>query len=514
MALLSLITIVWTGSLLAFGAPKTLRVIQSADFVTLDWTISSQSIDTFLIQNLQEGLFKIDDQLRLSPALGLSVNAEESGKALKIPLKPGVLWSDGTPLKAQHFIDAWKRLLSPLTGSPYSYLLFDVEGAEDFYKGRITNFDQVGVKAVRDDLIEIKLKKPSANWAWVLAFRATYPIRMDAVQNHGSSWTKPGKMLNLGAFLLESVDYGQKIALKRNPRYHGKAPAFDRVEISIRAEYAALQAIRSGTVDFAVQVPDVIKNDLKFRAHVRRLRPIRTKRLTFNVHDYPTSDPQMRATITALIDRKRLARELGSGFIAASSLVPPGFEGFRASPQDETRRQSALEKLARNSSSITALTLLVPVFGENQGENRSVAEYLRKTLEGTGSFKVKIEKVESAAQWGIQSRSRNFSMILHDWTADYPDSENFYALYSGRSKHAFRWLNEPFDALLESARNETNRSKRESLYRLADELLIDRERVVLPLYYAENAVFAAPSIILKGLNPFFASDLTMIELRP
>lgn len=501
----------------ALASPgSTLRVQQSSDFVTLDWTLSSQSIDTFLIQNLQEGLFKIDEKLQLKPALGLSVTKESGGTVIKIPIRTDVVWSDGVPLTAQHFLDAWKRLLSPLTGSPYAYLLFDVEGAEEFYKGTLSQFEQVGLKAPRKDLIEIKLKRPSVSWIWVMTFRATYPIRMDVVRKHGSAWTKPGKMVNLGAYTLESVDFGKSVSLKRNPKYYGNKPAFERVEVAIRAEASpsSLNAFKSGQIDFAAQFPAELRANPKFKSWIARLRPIRTKRLTFNVHDFPTSDPNLRAAIFALLDRSKLASELGVGYAPAGSLVPPGFLGHRSYVKPpESERFKALKSLQKATQPYE-LTILVPVFGERQLENRTTAQSIRRMLESTGSFKVKMERVESSSQWNVLSRSRNFSMILHDWTADYPDSENFYELYTARSKHAFRWINAQYDRMIDETKTDQNGNHRNQTFEAADRFLIEQEKVVLPLYYAESDVFRNPSITLRDLTPFFAADVTRMERKP
>ena len=52
-------------------------------------------------------------------------------KVYTFTLRKNVKWSDGTPLKAQDFVEGWKRLLTPATGAPYAYLLYDVVGAED-----------------------------------------------------------------------------------------------------------------------------------------------------------------------------------------------------------------------------------------------------------------------------------------------------------------------------------------------------------------------------------------------
>ena len=58
--------------------------------------------------------------------------------------------------------------------------------------------------------------------------------------------------------------------------------------------------------------------------------PVRTRRLSFNLNQYPMGDLRVRQAIAHAINRAKLALALGDGFEAGSTLVPPKFTGHHA----------------------------------------------------------------------------------------------------------------------------------------------------------------------------------------
>ena len=50
----------------------------------------------------------------------------------------------------------------PSLGSQYPDMLYDIKNAERFNKGLITNFDEVGVKAIDDRTLEVELRSSTS----------------------------------------------------------------------------------------------------------------------------------------------------------------------------------------------------------------------------------------------------------------------------------------------------------------------------------------------------------------
>ena len=61
------------------------------------------------------------------------------GKMITYYLRDDVFWTDGKPVTAHDFEYSWKRLLNPATAAQYAYFLFDLENAQEFNSGKISD---------------------------------------------------------------------------------------------------------------------------------------------------------------------------------------------------------------------------------------------------------------------------------------------------------------------------------------------------------------------------------------
>src|SRR5690606_37621588 len=96
------------------GPPRnTVRFRIKNDPATLDWNLAHTSYETYVIMNLMEGLVHLDSDLKPAPALAESWEVSKDGKQYTFKIRKGVKWSDGVELTAGHFVDSWRRLLSP-----------------------------------------------------------------------------------------------------------------------------------------------------------------------------------------------------------------------------------------------------------------------------------------------------------------------------------------------------------------------------------------------------------------
>ena len=115
-----------------------------------------------ILNNLMEGLTKFDDSLIPQPALAESWEISEDGTTYRFKIRENVNWSDGQPLRAQDFEYSWKRILNPATGGHYAYFLYDLENAENYNTGKIKDPNKVGVKALDDQTLEVKLRRQAS----------------------------------------------------------------------------------------------------------------------------------------------------------------------------------------------------------------------------------------------------------------------------------------------------------------------------------------------------------------
>ena len=78
-----------------------------------------------------------------------SMDVSDDGLVYTFHLRKDAKWSDGQPVTAADYEYGWKRLLNPEYGYSYSFYLFNVVGAEEYYNGQ-GSADEIGIKAVDD----------------------------------------------------------------------------------------------------------------------------------------------------------------------------------------------------------------------------------------------------------------------------------------------------------------------------------------------------------------------------
>lgn len=486
------------------AAPRVLRVRTLGDPLTFDWNRAFSPVEATLIRNIMEGLVEIGtgpgpNSMKVVPALAQKWEISADGKTYTFHLRKDVKWSDGAPLSAEHFVDSWKRLLSPAFNANYAYLLFDIENAEDFHRGSLPDFGNVGVKALDAHTLQVKLRAPVAYWIWIPTFWATFPIRQDIINQLGSSWDKAGKIVSLGPFLLDSYESRRKAVLKRNPTYYGKRGNIDEVIAAlVEDDAAAVKLYQDKQLDFITKISFQDANRLGVRSDFTRWAEARIVHLDLNPNQEPTSSVQFRKAIAMAIDREKLAGELQGASQAATSLVSPGILSYSKDfglPYDPGRARKLLVNSGFAGKPIR-LELVTLSYTDEALAGKFIAENLRKNL----GVEVNVSVYDPKQYYSPAVNFSGFTLLVGRWTADYPDPDNFLSIFlSGAGNNRVSWKNARYDELVKQARSLTTPKDREKLYRQAQKLLIDEEVIAVPLYYGKSGALVRPTV--KGFRP-------------
>jgi len=137
--------------------------------VEIDWSLANSN-ETDILMNIMEGLVECDKDLKITPFLAESWIYLKMGLFYTFHLRPGVLWSDGVPLKAGDFLFSWRRLLDPATKSPFSYYLYGVKNARNFREGKISALSKLGLEAPDDRTFRVTLEKPMPYFIYLPTF--------------------------------------------------------------------------------------------------------------------------------------------------------------------------------------------------------------------------------------------------------------------------------------------------------------------------------------------------------
>lgn len=213
---------------------------------SLDPQKTGMTSSSYLFANIYRGLMFIDGEDRLRPEMAESCVRQRSKASMKIicQLRPKLLWSDGSPLKAVDFVRAFQTLINPKNNYSEAELLLSVKNASEIFKGE-KNPETLGVRALDDRRLEIELVKPDEEFEWKLANTALSP-RPPSVPNREEA----SKLLVNGPYQVVEWKIGKKIILKNNPNYF-KKQSRPTLEVYFIADDAlALRMFEGHQLDF------------------------------------------------------------------------------------------------------------------------------------------------------------------------------------------------------------------------------------------------------------------------
>lgn len=465
---------------------------------TLDWNRAHTSVETWLLTNLMEGLVSHDTKMNVTPALAESWTRSPDGKTYTFKLRAGVKWSDGVPLKAQDFLYSWKRLLSPGTAASYAYILFDIEGAEEFYQGKITDFSKVGIQIPDETTIVIKLSKPVAHFIHIPTFWVTFPLRQDVVEKFGTSWSKPGRMVTLGPFELSSYDLDTKIVLTANPNYYGEhGNVREAVGLIVKEDSTALTLYETGRLDFLTDIATVDLKRLDGRTDLQKFPYLKTGYLGFVVDQFPVSSAHLRRAIAMAIDKSKFSDFLHGGQRATGSLIPDGMFAYNRSIG--LKFDSAAAKLELAKSGVKPGTK-VELISTNWEKNLTISQFIQAEVKKNIGIEIAIRSFDHKT-FRAQLELYSFPIFLLSWSADYPDPDNFLSVFlSMAGNNRTKWKNSEYDAKVLLGRYNQNKKAREKLYNEAQKLLVEEEMAIIPLYNEPILALVNPRVTNIRIN--------------
>ena len=162
-----------------------------SDPKTLDPALNNAVDGAIVLVNAFEGLYKLDDNQKAVPGVAESYDLSEDGTVYTFHLKKDLKWSNGDPIKASDFEYAWKRVLNPETAAEYAYQMSYIKGADEYNQtkdidgdGKIGTADDVGVKAIDDNTLEVTLNDPTPYFLELTAFPCYFPVNQKVVEGN------------------------------------------------------------------------------------------------------------------------------------------------------------------------------------------------------------------------------------------------------------------------------------------------------------------------------------------
>ncbi len=443
-----------------------------------------------ILYDLFTGLMTLDAAGAITAGVAESYAVSADGLTYTFTLRPGIVWSDDTPLTAEDFVYSFRRLLKPDTAARFASQLFPIVNAQSVNRGAAEP-TALGVTALDERTLVVKLNQPTAYLPQLMASNAASPVPRHVIETEGRGWTRPGIMVSNGAYVLAEQVPATLIRAVKNTAF------YDAVNVSIDAvvfyptenQGTSLNRFRAGELDVVLNFPadqiDRIRSTMPNSLHITPALGVYY--LAPNTRAPPFNDARVRRALALAIDRDAIvARLLPPGTAAATNIVPPITDGYNGTATDyaaiplKARITEAHELLA--SAGFDPSNPLTFAFKTDPIEqNRRIAVALTSMWKAIG---VVVETdTTGASDVNRDGRTGNFEMIRWTWFGPYNDAATFLGLFeTTNGANVSGYSNPTFDAKLRQANAAQEPSTRRTLLAEA-EAILNQEQPVIPLYF-------------------------------
>ncbi len=470
---------------------------------TLDPSLSSDTTSNSVIDQLFIGLVNQDDETaEIQPELATSWTISPDNTVYTFTLRSDAYWSDGNPVTAADVRYGILRTLDPDTEAPYVFVLYVIENAQEFNEGTITDPNQVGVTVVDTTTLQIKLEYPASYSLAIFSLPGTRPMPQLTIEAHGvPTWTEAANIVTSGPYRLTEWDHNDHILLDKNPSYFDAgAVQIEQVKMWMEGDAITAWQMYLGDQLDTVSVPSGTSLDPILSQEVHTAPIPCTYYYGFSQSQPPFDNPLVRKAFSAATNRRGLIRDKLDGIPQpALTYTPPGLfghvDGYSEGvgiPYDPTVAQGWLADAGYPGG--VGLPPITLWFNTSDGHKR-IAEYVRDSWYNTLGVSVTIQSLP----WNDyldQLPNGLFQIWRLGWCMDYPDAYNF--LNDGINRNNYGgWNNATYENLLDQAVLEQDPSVRKGLFKQAEEILVETDAMMMPLYYYASVVATKPYLERK-----------------
>jgi len=384
-------------------------------------------------------------------------------------------------------------------------MLYPLENAEAFATGRVKDFAAVGVKALDDHTLQVRLNAPTPYFIQLMDHHSTFPVHRATVEKHGKAtdrftpWTRVENIVGNGPFRLTDWQLNRRITVAKSDTYWDR----DRVKLNGIVFYptenisSEERMFRVGQLHYTQVIP--LNKIPVYRAMdnspYANAPYLGTYYYLLNTKKPPLDDVRVRQALAMAVDRERLNNTVLHGTnVPAYSITPPGTLGYQPPQVFGYDVQRARQLLA--------------AAGYPEGKGWPGLELTYNTSESHLKIAVALQQMWKDAlnidvtllnqEWKVYLDSvdqMNFQMARRGWIGDYVDPNNFLDLFlCGGGNNNTGFCDQHYDDLVkQQAPRAKSREERYALFSAAETLLME-QMPILPIYTYTSNHLIDPSV--------------------
>ncbi|HEY5895194.1 MAG TPA: peptide ABC transporter substrate-binding protein [Chthoniobacterales bacterium] len=495
---------------------KILLIGNGSEPQNLDPHTTRGVTENHIISALIEGLiaYHPTDQALIEPGVADKWEHNADASEWTFHIRDNAKWSNGDPVKASDFVFAYQRILSPALAADYADMLYVMVGAEDFHKGKTTDFSTVGVKAIDDHTLKITLVGPTPYFLSMLQHYSWFPVHPPTILKFGkiddrvSLWTRPQNYVGNGPFKLKDWKPNEVITVERNPHYWDASKVkLNGIEFyPIEDQNTEERAFRAGQLHHTNEVPldkipayrrdnpDLIRIDPYFGVYFYRI----------NVTKDVLKDVRVRKALNLALDKDSIVENVTrGGQIPATGYTPKGMNGYETPELIDYDPDKARELLAEagypDGKGFPKFDILI----NTSESHKTIAEAIQEMWKQELGIDVGIRNEEWKVYLDSQTNMR-YQITRSGWIGDYMDPITFLSMWTtGNGNNNTGWSNKDYDALIAEANRTGDDAKRKEVLRKAETILLN-DPPFATIYWYTRVYLLSPHVV--NWNPLLLDN--------
>lgn len=462
-----------------------------------------------IIDRLFAGLMSYDAAGNPSAEVAQSIDTTDNVN-YRITLKPGWKFTNGSPVTAHSFVDAWN----------YGALSTNAQLQQSFFSP-IDGFDEVagpapkrtamsGLRVVDDLEFTVRLKAPTVDFILRLGYTSFYPLPATAFRDMAAFGRNP---IGNGPYeLADSPDgpaweHNVKIDMRPNPDYHGNRKVHNK---GLRFEFyanldTAYADLLSGNLDVLDTIPPsalpIYKRDLGDNAASGPVAVSQSLDTPLRLPHFGGEEGRLRRlALSAAINRPQICKQIfnetrsAARDFTARSL--PGFDPDIPGSDALDFNPERARQLWAKANALSAWSGRYAIAYNADGGHQEWVDAVANSIKNVLGIDAAGAPQPTFAGFRTQITSRTIDTAFRaGWIGDYPSMIEFLApLYAtGAGSNDVGYSSSEFDAALATAEAAPDLREADSLVNIAQRILL-HDMPAVPLWYYISVVGWSPTV--------------------
>jgi len=486
--------------------------------------LPSNATDTNAYQalvGLFEPLITFDKDSKPVMAQAQSVETKD-GIFWTIKLKPGYTFTDGTPVTAQDYVNAWNYAAYGPNGQATNYYFSTIKGYADMNpadpKATPKAKTLSGLKAADDLTLQVTMSQPYIGFSTAIGYTAFLPLPKAAFDSNGA--VKAGfedHMIGDGPFKLTSAgwQHNKEIDMVRNDTFAGTKPKIGGVNLkSYLSLSTAYQDVLSDKLDV---LPQLATSDLgtaqaDFGDRYQHSPMSAFQFLAFPTYEKDFSNVNVRKAISMAIDRDAQVKVIfDNSQTSARSFVSPVVPGYRPDVCGEACQYnpSAAKQLYDANNGPKVIQITYNADGGHKEWVEATCNELQTNLGVQCTAKPEAKFADLLTK--VEAKTPGVGMFRLGWVMDYPSMEDYLGpLYTTHgSSNYYGYSNLQFDKLVAEGNAQSTLEAAIAKWQQAEDILA-KDMPVVPMRFGQNNFVFSNFVKNVTVDLFSAVDLNTI----